>query len=152
MRISQTSKRDRHCNTAAPHFEIFVWELPLSATIPFVCYYFLLLLFRLCTWQVIISYTVCSVVNDGVLAIIGTGYASTFNTIQSYCQALRVPYILATPSRPSALDGYQYDVSVCPPYVEALMKVTANLTRSNNTIFYVYDSDDGKLCVFWVLI
>ncbi|BFZ14895.1 hypothetical protein BsWGS_17934 [Bradybaena similaris] len=86
---------------------------------------------------------ICSVVNDGVIAIIGTSYASTFNTIQSYCQALRVPYILATPSRPSALDGYQYDVSVCPPYVEALMKVTANLTISNNTIFYVYDSDDG---------
>ncbi|KAK0060625.1 glutamate receptor 3 [Biomphalaria pfeifferi] len=86
---------------------------------------------------------ICGMASEGVSVIVGTSLASSFNTIQSYCQALRLPYILATPSRPSLLEGYQYDVSICPPYVEAVMKVVANLTLFENKIFYVYDSDDG---------
>ncbi|KAH9509952.1 hypothetical protein Btru_044705 [Bulinus truncatus] len=86
---------------------------------------------------------ICGMASEGVAVIVGTSRASSFNTIQSYCQALRLPYILATQSRPSPLEGYQYDVSVCPPYDDAVLKVVVNLTLYDNKIFYVYDSDDG---------
>ncbi|CAL1544184.1 unnamed protein product, partial [Lymnaea stagnalis] len=87
--------------------------------------------------------TICGMANEGVMVIVGTSRASSFNTIQSYCQALQVPYILVTPSRPNPSDGYHYDLSVCPPYIEAVMKVVANLSLADNKVFYVYDSDDG---------
>lgn len=82
--------------------------------------------------------------NDGVYVIVGTSRASSFNTIRTYCQALQMPYILATPSRPSSIEGSNFDLSVCPPYIDAVMKVVANLTLRENRLFYVYDSDDGK--------
>ncbi|NP_001191539.1 glutamate receptor subunit protein GluR1 precursor [Aplysia californica] len=86
---------------------------------------------------------ICSMVNKGVLLIVGTSRDSSFNTIQSYCQALQVPYILASPSRPHLFSGYHFDISLTPPYISAVMKVLANMTSSSNKVFYVYDSDDG---------
>ncbi|XP_059169165.1 glutamate receptor 3-like isoform X2 [Physella acuta] len=86
---------------------------------------------------------ICGLVNDGVYVIVGTSRASSFNTIRTYCQALQMPYILATPSRPSSMVGSNFDLSICPPYIDAVMKVVANLTLRENRLFYVYDSDDG---------
>ncbi|RUS87244.1 hypothetical protein EGW08_004996 [Elysia chlorotica] len=86
---------------------------------------------------------ICTMVTQQVQVILGTSHTTSFNTIQSYSQALQIPYVLATPPRPPGPEGYHYDVSICPPYVEAVMKVVAGLTDWSERIFYVYDSDDG---------
>ncbi|GFN84380.1 glutamate receptor, partial [Plakobranchus ocellatus] len=86
---------------------------------------------------------ICSMVTRQVQVILGTSHTTGFNTIQSYSQALQIPYVLATPPRPPGPDGYHYDVSVCPPYIEAVMKVVAGHSAWSEKLFYVYDSDDG---------
>ncbi|XP_076447090.1 glutamate receptor 2-like [Babylonia areolata] len=87
--------------------------------------------------------TICNLFSEGVHAVVGTTHPSTYNTIQSYSHALHVPFILASTTRQgSSRDQYKYDVSMAPPFVDAVIKVIASIPL-NHKVYYVYDSDDG---------
>ena len=76
--------------------------------------------------------------------VVGTTLPSTYNTIQSYSHALHLPFILASSTRPGSRDHYHYDVSLTPPFVDAVIRTIAGIPR-NHKVYYVYDNDDGKV-------
>ena len=76
-------------------------------------------------------------------AVVGTTLPSTYNTIQSYSHALHVPFILASSTRQGSRDHYRYDVSLSPPFVDAVIRTIASIPR-NHKVYYVYDNDDGE--------
>ncbi|XP_071087549.1 glutamate receptor 2-like isoform X1 [Haliotis cracherodii] len=88
-----------------------------------------------------LSETLCNLMNKGVAAIIGANSAESFNTIQSFSHALKVPYIVPTATRSEPYDYYGYEVSMAPPLIDAVIKVIDILYWQK--IYYVYDSDDG---------
>ena len=93
-----------------------------------------------------LSIAVCNLFNEGVHIVVGTTLPSTYNTIQSYSHALHVPFILASSTRQGSRDHYQYDVSLSPPFVDAVIRTIAGIPR-NHKVYYVYDNDDGKLAL-----
>ncbi|XP_046575050.1 glutamate receptor-like isoform X1 [Haliotis rubra] len=88
-----------------------------------------------------LSETLCNLMNKGVAVIIGANNAQSFNTIQSFSHALKVPYIVPTSTRSEPYDYYGYEVSMAPPLIDAVIKVIDILYWQK--IYYVYDSDDG---------
>ncbi|KAK7495314.1 hypothetical protein BaRGS_00013496, partial [Batillaria attramentaria] len=85
---------------------------------------------------------ICSLVAEGVHAVIATSHPTTYNTIQSYSHALHVPFILASQTRETGRDQYHYDINLSPPFANAVLKVIAGIPRSQK-LYYVYDTDDG---------
>ncbi|KAK7098045.1 hypothetical protein V1264_004935 [Littorina saxatilis] len=86
--------------------------------------------------------TICNLFSEGVHAVVGITHPSTYNTVQSYSNALHIPFILASSTRQTSREQYQYDVSVSPPLVDAVIRTIASIPR-NHKVYYVYDSDDG---------
>ncbi|GFN79377.1 glutamate receptor subunit protein glur2 [Plakobranchus ocellatus] len=86
---------------------------------------------------------ICKRLDSGVFLLLGSSSSRAYNTIQSYSQALHVPYLLfsETANRPG--DSYRYDLSVSPSYVRPV----ADLVKFFNweEMFYIFDADDALL-------
>ncbi|XP_041360322.1 glutamate receptor 3-like isoform X2 [Gigantopelta aegis] len=88
-----------------------------------------------------VSSALCKMVESGVMAVIGVSNALIYNTIQSFSHALNVPYITASTSRAYSNGRYHYDITMSPPFIDAVIR----LIEINHwpELYYVYDSDAG---------
>ncbi|XP_025088031.1 glutamate receptor 1-like isoform X2 [Pomacea canaliculata] len=88
-----------------------------------------------------LSSTICNQLNKGVFLIMGGSSPKSFNVIQSFSHALHVPYVIYTSNRNQAADGYTYDFSVSPAYIDAIIDIIRFFQWRK--IYYLFDSDDG---------
>ncbi|ESO90628.1 hypothetical protein LOTGIDRAFT_123068, partial [Lottia gigantea] len=88
-----------------------------------------------------LSEAICRQLHKGVFLLFGTSLPKTFNTIQSYSHALKVPYVVVTPNRNDQRDGYRYEISMSPSYIEVIIDLIKWFGWGK--IYYLFDSDDG---------
>ncbi|XP_076446345.1 glutamate receptor 2-like [Babylonia areolata] len=88
-----------------------------------------------------LSTTMCRQLAKGVFLVLGASSPRSFNVIQSYSQALHVPYVTFTPNRNRRADGYDFDFSVSPNYIDAVVDVIKFFDWDK--VYYLFDSDDG---------
>ncbi|XP_070196715.1 glutamate receptor 2-like [Littorina saxatilis] len=88
-----------------------------------------------------LSTTICSQLEKGVFLLLGASSPKSFNVIQSYSQALHVPYVTFTSNRNHAHDGYTFDLSVSPSYIDAIIDTVRFFLWDK--VYYLFDSDDG---------
>ncbi|XP_046575056.1 glutamate receptor 1-like [Haliotis rubra] len=88
-----------------------------------------------------LSAAICDQLDRGVFILFGASSAASYNTIQSYSQALKIPYFLFTPTRNEPGDGYAYDISISPSYTSAVIDIIKFYGWSK--IYFLFDSDDG---------
>ncbi|KAK3786725.1 hypothetical protein RRG08_000933 [Elysia crispata] len=86
---------------------------------------------------------ICKRLDSGVFLLLGSSSSRAYNTIQSYSQALHVPYLLFSETANQPEDGYRYDLSVSPSYVRPV----ADLVKFFNweEMYYIFDADDALL-------
>ncbi|GFS04389.1 glutamate receptor subunit protein GluR2 precursor [Elysia marginata] len=85
---------------------------------------------------------ICKRLDSGTFLLLGSSSSRSYNTIQSYSQALHVPYLLFSETANQPGDGYRYDLSVSPSYVRPV----ADLVKFFNweEMYYIFDADDGE--------
>ncbi|KAK7495272.1 hypothetical protein BaRGS_00013454, partial [Batillaria attramentaria] len=88
-----------------------------------------------------LSTTMCEQLNKGVFLLLGGSSPKSFNVIQSYTHALHVPYVMYTNNRNHHHDGYDYDFSVSPAFIDAIIDVVKFFNWEK--VYYLFDSDDG---------
>ncbi|KAL8603429.1 hypothetical protein ACOMHN_053096 [Nucella lapillus] len=88
-----------------------------------------------------LSTTMCKQLSKGVFLMLGASSAQSFNVIQSYSQALHVPYVTYSANRNRRADGYDFDFSVSPNYIDAVIDVIKFFDWKK--MYYLFDSDDG---------
>ncbi|KAI8797832.1 glutamate receptor subunit protein GluR2 precursor, partial [Biomphalaria glabrata] len=84
----------------------------------------------------------CRRLETGVFLLLGSSSSRSYNIIQSYSHALHVPYVVYSPTTNHESDGYDYDVTVSPSYVRAVVDVIKFFNWEK--VYYVFDSDNGK--------
>ncbi|XP_076467660.1 glutamate receptor 2-like [Babylonia areolata] len=88
-----------------------------------------------------LSTAMCNQLGKGVFLLLGASAPQSFNVIQSYSQALHVPYVSYTTNRNQRADGYSYDFSVSPSYIDAVIDIIKFFRWEK--VYYLFDSDDG---------
>ena len=94
-------------------------------------------------------FVVCTLIDRQPIALIGTSVSQTFDIIQSYSRALTIPFFLPTLTRESTLDRENYIISMCPTFINAVIDFIRRLQWDR--IFYLFDTDDGKLNYYKVI-
>ncbi|XP_059150219.1 glutamate receptor 2-like [Physella acuta] len=84
---------------------------------------------------------ICKRLDQGVVLLLGSSTSRTYNIIQSYSHALQVPYIVYSQTINNENDGYDYDISLSPGYVNAVADVIKFFNW--HKVYYVFDSDDA---------
>ena len=84
----------------------------------------------------------CNQLRKGVFLLLGSSSPKSFNVIQSYSHALHVPYVTFTSNRNLGEDGYDFDFSVSPAYIDAIIDIIKFFNWDK--IYYLFDSDDGE--------
>ncbi|XP_041357415.1 glutamate receptor 2-like [Gigantopelta aegis] len=83
----------------------------------------------------------CTQLDIGVFVLFGGSTSLSYNTIQSYSQALNVPYVIYSTSRNAPADGYTFDITLSPSYIEAIIDIIKYFSWKK--VYYLFDSDDG---------
>ena len=86
--------------------------------------------------------SVCSQLDTGVFVLFGGSNSKSYNTIQSYSQVLNVPYVIYSTSRNAPADGYTFDITLSPSYIEAIIDIIK--FYSWRKVYYLFDTDDGR--------
>ncbi|KAH9514033.1 hypothetical protein Btru_032058 [Bulinus truncatus] len=84
---------------------------------------------------------ICRRLESGVFLLLGSSSSRSYNIIQSYSHALHVPYVVYSPTTNHEADGYDYDVTVSPSYVRALVDIIRFFNWEK--VYYVFDSDNA---------
>lgn len=84
---------------------------------------------------------ICRCLDAGVFLFLGSSSSRTYNIIQSYSQALHVPYVLYTQTTNHNRGGHSYDIGLSPNYMTAIIDVIKFFKWRK--IYYVFDSDDA---------
>lgn len=86
---------------------------------------------------------VCEVVSNQSLMMVVDYHASTYSSVKSYAHYLNVPTLVPAGSGSSLTDPYQYDLSLLPPTIDAIIAVIEYL-QWNSVVYYLFDTNDGK--------
>ena len=87
-----------------------------------------------------VLFSVCDIISNDVMAIIGVTNASSLPTIQSYSATFEVPF-LSLGSSQNVSSYLQFQLSMRPPIMAAAVDVLC--FRGCQSALYLYDSDEG---------
>lgn len=69
-------------------------------------------------------------------------HPTTYDTVQSYAHYLNIPTLVPGGSGSSAYDPYQYDISLLPPTIDAVVALVKHFEWK--IVYYMFDTNDGK--------
>ena len=87
-------------------------------------------------------FTVCDLIQQNTIALIGSSKSDTYALMESYSRALKLPFLVPTMTRESVGPRSHYIVSMCPSFIDAVIDIIQHFQW--NKIFYLFDTDDGK--------